>query len=114
MNQPFTAAQRRRSPPTPAKSSCCHQGCASVRTWLYRAPPEETKGLEPPERPGSANCCARAYPDVLLEGLAERHLVDRLTRAFETADIDGILALLTEDVWLTMPPLRAIQPTQSH
>ena len=36
---------------------------------------------------------------------AERHLVDRLTRAFEAADIDGILALLTEDVWLTMPPL---------
>ena len=36
---------------------------------------------------------------------AERRLVGRLTRAFETADIDGILALLTEDVWLTMPPL---------
>ena len=34
-----------------------------------------------------------------------RQLVDRLTRAFETADIDGIVALLTEDVWLTMPPL---------
>jgi hypothetical protein len=28
-----------------------------------------------------------------------------LTTAFETADIAGILALLTEDVWLTMPPL---------
>jgi RNA polymerase sigma-70 factor (TIGR02960 family) len=36
---------------------------------------------------------------------AERQLVERLTRAFETADVDGILALLTEDVWLTMPPL---------
>ena len=36
---------------------------------------------------------------------AERQLVDRLTRAFETADVDGILTLLTEDVWLTMPPL---------
>ena len=36
---------------------------------------------------------------------AERQLVDRLTRAFEAADVDGILALLTEDVWLTMPPL---------
>jgi RNA polymerase sigma-70 factor (ECF subfamily) len=36
---------------------------------------------------------------------AERQLVDRLTRAFETADVDGIVALLTEDVWVTMPPL---------
>jgi RNA polymerase sigma-70 factor (ECF subfamily) len=36
---------------------------------------------------------------------AERQLVDRLTRAFETADVDGIVALLTEDVWFTMPPL---------
>ena len=36
---------------------------------------------------------------------AEQQLVDRLTRAFEAADVDGIVALLTEDVWLTMPPL---------
>jgi RNA polymerase sigma-70 factor (ECF subfamily) len=35
----------------------------------------------------------------------ERDLVERLTRAFEAADIDGILGLLTDDVWLTMPPL---------
>jgi RNA polymerase sigma-70 factor (ECF subfamily) len=36
---------------------------------------------------------------------AEQHLVDRLTQAFQTADVPGIVALLTEDVWLTMPPL---------
>ena len=36
---------------------------------------------------------------------AEQQLVERFTRAFETADVDGIIALLTEDVWLTMPPL---------
>jgi Sigma-70, region 4/SnoaL-like domain len=36
---------------------------------------------------------------------AEQQLVDRLTRAFETADVDGIVALLTEDVWVTTPPL---------
>ena len=39
------------------------------------------------------------------DSAAERQLVDRLTRAFETADVDGIVALLAEDVWLTMPPL---------
>ena len=36
---------------------------------------------------------------------AEQQLVERLTRAFESADVDGIVALLTEDVWVTMPPL---------
>jgi RNA polymerase sigma-70 factor (TIGR02960 family) len=36
---------------------------------------------------------------------AEQRLVTQLTRAFEAADVDGIVALLTEDVWLTMPPL---------
>ncbi len=35
----------------------------------------------------------------------ERRLVDRLTEAFDRADIDGILALLTDDVRFTMPPL---------
>ena len=39
------------------------------------------------------------------DSTAERQLVDRLTRAFEAADVTGIAALLTEDVWLTMPPL---------
>lgn len=36
---------------------------------------------------------------------AEHDLVQRLTTAFETADVDGIVALLTDDAWLTMPPL---------
>jgi hypothetical protein len=36
---------------------------------------------------------------------AERELVERFTRAFEAKDVHGIVALLTEDVWLTMPPI---------
>jgi RNA polymerase sigma-70 factor (ECF subfamily) len=36
---------------------------------------------------------------------AERELVERFTRAFESSDLDGIVGLLTEDVWFTMPPV---------
>jgi RNA polymerase sigma-70 factor (ECF subfamily) len=45
---------------------------------------------EPPPAPGSA---------------AERELIDRLTVAWETGDLEAILASLTDDVWLSMPPL---------
>jgi hypothetical protein len=35
---------------------------------------------------------------------AERELVGRFANAFEDGDVDGVLALLTDDAWLTMPP----------
>ncbi|MGA9161282.1 MAG: nuclear transport factor 2 family protein, partial [Actinomycetota bacterium] len=44
----------------------------------------------PPPRPGSP---------------AERELVGRLAAAFEASDVDAIVALLTDDVRLSMPPL---------
>jgi RNA polymerase sigma-70 factor (ECF subfamily) len=34
----------------------------------------------------------------------ERDIVGRLADAFEAGDIDGVVALLTDDAWLTMPP----------
>ena len=57
-----------------------------ARATLDRHP----RSREPAPQPGSA---------------AEQRLVDELTRAFESADVDGIVALLAQDVWLTMPPL---------
>jgi ketosteroid isomerase-like protein len=35
---------------------------------------------------------------------SEKQLIDRLTHAYETGDVDGIIALFTDDAWLTMPP----------
>ena len=68
-----------------AVTSGLKRGRAALERYQRSSAPRE-----PAPRPGSA---------------AERQLVDRLTRAFEAADVTGIAALLTEDVWLTMPPL---------
>ena len=35
----------------------------------------------------------------------ERDIVGRLADAFQAGDIDGVVALLTDDAWLTMPPM---------
>jgi RNA polymerase sigma-70 factor (TIGR02960 family) len=35
----------------------------------------------------------------------ERTVIERMTRAFESSDVDGLVALLTEDVRISMPPL---------
>ncbi len=45
---------------------------------------------EPPPPPGSA---------------AERKLVDRFSRAYQAGDVGQVVALLTDDAWLTMPPV---------
>jgi RNA polymerase sigma-70 factor (ECF subfamily) len=46
-------------------------------------------GDPPPPSPGSAS---------------ERELTERLTLAYEAGDVDAIIALFTDDAWLTMPP----------
>lgn len=35
---------------------------------------------------------------------AERDLADRFAAAFTSGDVDGVVALLTDDAWLAMPP----------
>ena len=49
----------------------------------------QSAGRKPPP-PGSAR---------------ERALVQRFTRAYEAGDVRGVVALLTEDAWLIMPPV---------
>jgi len=34
----------------------------------------------------------------------ERELVRRLTEAYASGDVDGVIGLMTQDVWMTMPP----------
>ncbi|MBV9354384.1 MAG: sigma-70 family RNA polymerase sigma factor [Chloroflexi bacterium] len=51
--------------------------------------------------PTSANLDAAPPP----KSPAERALVERFTRAFESDDVDALVALLTRDVWVSMPPL---------
>lgn len=65
----------------------------SVTSALKRARAtvrQQAPGAEPPPRPGSA---------------AEREIVARLTTAYETGSVDKLVALLTEDVLLAMPPI---------
>jgi RNA polymerase sigma-70 factor (TIGR02960 family) len=66
-------------------TSALKRARASVRQRRFS--PEDQ---EPPAAAGSAD---------------EQAFIARLTRAYETGDIDDVVALLTDDVLLTMPPL---------
>jgi RNA polymerase sigma-70 factor (TIGR02960 family) len=60
-----------------------------ARAGLHRRAPM-SGDREPPPAPHSA---------------AERDIIDRLTRAYEIGDLDGVVALLTDDVLIAMPPV---------
>ncbi len=45
-----------------------------------------------------------AEPPPLPNSPAEKQVVDRLVRAWEECDTDALVALLTEDAWVRMPP----------
>jgi len=59
-----------------------------ARATLQRQLP--AAGQDPPPPPDSA---------------AERELIARLTGAYDAGDVDGVVALLTDDVQLRMPPV---------
>jgi RNA polymerase sigma-70 factor (TIGR02960 family) len=67
---------------------------ASVNSALHRARSALDAGLR-----------ARPREQVPLpDSRGERELVARFTDAFEGGDVAGVVALLTDDAWLTMPP----------
>jgi RNA polymerase sigma-70 factor (ECF subfamily) len=44
-------------------------------------------------------------PPPAANSAAEQEIVDGLAAAFESGDIEKLVSLLTEDVWVTMPPM---------
>jgi RNA polymerase sigma-70 factor (TIGR02960 family) len=67
---------------------------ASVTSALHRARSALEAGVPAADR--------EAVP--LPNSRDERELVARFTDAFEGGDVQGVVALLTDDAWLTMPP----------
>jgi hypothetical protein len=45
------------------------------------------------------------HPPPAPDSPAEQHVLARLMRAFEEGDVGAIVALMTGDVWVRMPPL---------
>jgi RNA polymerase sigma-70 factor (ECF subfamily) len=67
----------------------------SVTSALKRARATVSKELPSPDAP----------PPPPPNSAAEQELVARLVEAFDTADVAGFVALMTEDAWLRMPPV---------
>ena len=67
----------------------------SVTSALKRARSTVSRELPSPDTP----------PPPPPNSAAEQELVARLVDAFDTADVDGLVALMTEDAWLRMPPV---------
>jgi RNA polymerase sigma-70 factor (TIGR02960 family) len=68
---------------------------ASVTSALQRARVTMASRLPGPDREQAP----------LPRSARERDLADRFAAAYAADDIDGVVALLTDDAWLTMPPV---------
>ena len=64
-----------------------HSALKRARATLARERPQADR---PPPAPGSPE---------------EQELLRRLVEAFETSDVDALVALMTDDVWVRMPPV---------
>ena len=107
----------RRWPSSPASSACrpTSAPCSCCATCSATAPPRWRRCSTPPRRRSTARCSGRAPRSSAARPAApsarrcraratERELLGRFTDAFERGDIDAVVALLTDDAWLTMPP----------
>ena len=112
-------ARVRRRPPAPARRASARRSCCA--TCSASAPPRSprcstsreasVKGALQRARAtlDDARCRDRERAP-LPDSPAERELVARFADAFERGDIDGVVALLTDDALLTMPPAAARVP----
>src|SRR5919199_911589 len=85
------------------------EGRSSLRSWLYTSAASVNSALQRarksvderlPEQ--SQQATLRALGD---DGL--RDVVDRYVDAWQRGDVDGVVAMLTEDAAFAMPPLRS-------
>ena len=49
--------------------------------------------------------CHEREPAPAPDSPSEQALVDEFVRAYESADVDAVVALLTDDVFMSMPPM---------
>ena len=68
---------------------------ASVNSALQRARVTMARSLPGPDRERAP----------LPSSARERGVADRFAAAFAGGDVDGVVSLLTDDAWLTMPPV---------
>ncbi len=73
---------------------------------MLESSPTAVKGTLQRGRAGLARQrdCAAHQPAGGRGSAAERDLASRFAAAFSAGDVDGVIALLTDDAWLAMPP----------
>ncbi|MBO0782320.1 MAG: RNA polymerase subunit sigma-70 [Ktedonobacteraceae bacterium] len=77
---------------------------SEVASWLNLSVPAVNSGLQRARRALQGHNRFSETP-VTLSSLQLHSLLDRYVTCWEQADIPGLVALLREDAWFTMPPL---------
>jgi RNA polymerase sigma-70 factor (TIGR02960 family) len=77
---------------------------AEVASMLDQSEVSVNSALQRARATLEARLPSRAERTPLPHSPAERELVGAFADAFESGDIDRVVALLTDDAWLTMPP----------